>query len=621
MERRIYWTLKKKVLLGYSLALLLIVTVILWSLVNLVRLGKAAEAILKENYKSILAAENMVDSIERQDSAILLLMLNYPEEAMQQFRENEAHFLLWLGRAQDNITIAGEEKIVEVIGTGYAQYVTEFAQLQAKVRSDAATAADFYHETVLRSFNAVRADCIRLREINQNTMFAASNKAGDVSARAFWSVFVIGSISVAVGLTFSLLLADLITKPVHRIAEATQKIAEGDYDVEVASASSDELGMLAKDFSIMVKKLKAYRALNVKQILNEKHKSEAILNSIDDGLIVLDSEFRVEEINPTAARIFGKTLREVKGRHLLDVVRDEKLYNYVKQAFESETVVRPEEADADILTVAKGSARQHFLFSVTPVVAGKEAVVSMVLVLRDITRLKELDRLKSEFVMAASHELKTPLTGMAMSIALLKEKAMSKLDAAESQLLAAADEEVQRLKALVEDLLDLSRIEAGKMALDFDSVPVELLLEKTVNVLKHQAEEKQVELSYSLPGDLPFICADVNKITWVLINLVSNGLRYTDPGGHVRLSAERMGSQVHIAVADDGAGIPYEYQSRIFNKFVQVKNEKAVGGSGLGLAICREIVRAHGGTIWVESQPDKGSTFTFAVPIAGEISH
>lgn len=618
MERRTGWKLRSKVLTVYGLALCLIVAVIVWSLINMVRLGKAAEAILKENYGSILAAENMIDSIERQDSAILLLMLNYPDESTEQFRENENHFLLWLGRAKDNITIPGEEKIIENIDNGYSAYLVNFSSLQAMVRSDATKAAAFYHETVLPSFKSVRDECIQLREINQQTMFSASNEASDVATRAFWSVFTIGSISVVTGLGFSLLLANLIVRPVHQIIDATRKISEGDYDVEIKSASRDELGAMAEDFNAMVRKLKAYRDLNLKQILSEKHKSEAIIRSIDDGLIVLNTELKIEDVNPAAAQILDKRPEEIQGRHLLEIIKDEKLFNYVKRAFESEIVSQSEDEDSHILTVDKGRSQQHFLFSAKPVPAGQKAVISMVLLLRDITRLKELDRLKSEFVMAASHELKTPLTSIGMSISLLKEKSMNKLDSKESELLCAADEEVQRLKALINDLLDISRIEAGKMAMDFDSVSVELLFKKAVGLFKNQADEKSIELSYNPAHDLPLIKADVNKITWVLTNLVSNALRYTSANGYIRLSAGQAGPQIHVSVSDNGAGIPYEYQSRIFDKFVRVKTEKALGGSGLGLAICKEIVRAHGGTIWVDSRPSEGSSFTFTVPIAGK---
>jgi len=616
MEHKISFKLRIKVLTGYGLALCLIVAVIVWSLINMTRLGKAAEAILKENYGSILAAENMIDSLERQDSAILLLMLNYPDESTKQFRENENHFLLWLGRAKDNITIEGEEKIIDSIDKGYSEYLVNFSNLQTVVGSNAAKAAEFYHETVLPSFKSVRANCVKLREINQQTMFGASNRASEVATRAFWSVFTIGLVSVVIGFGFSLLLANLIVKPVHQIIAATQKISEGDYDVKVKSTSRDELGVMAKDFTMMVKKLKAYRDLNLKQILSEKHKSEAIIRSINDGLIVLNAELKIEDINPAAAQVFDKRPDEIQGRHLLETIKDENLFNYVKQAFESENAFQTEDENDNILTVDKGPLQRHYLFSVTPVLAGEDSIVSMVLLLQDITRLKELDKLKSEFVMAASHELKTPLTSIGMSISLLKEKLMDKLDSKESELLYAADEDIQRLKALVNDLLDISRIEAGKMEMDFDSVSVELLLEKAVGLLKKQADEKSVDLSYRLASDLPSVKVDVNKITWVLTNLISNALRYTQASDYIKLYSEQVVSQIHISVSDNGDGIPYEHQSRIFNKFVQVKTPQSSGGSGLGLAICKEIVRAHGGTIWVDSQPGEGSTFTFTIPTA-----
>lgn len=617
MERTLFWTLRKKILIGYGLALGLTLGVIIGSLINMVRLGAAAEAILKENYQSILAAEMMTGSLERQDSAVLLALLDQTDMASTQFRENEKQFLLWLARAEDNITIPGEAAILSEISAGYSDYLVQFSRLQLMVSADREQAVRFYHETALPIFKAVRQTCTRLREINQDTMFAASNKADDVAHATFWSVFTIGSIAVAVGLGFSLLLAGLLVKPVHQIIDATQRIAQGDYDVEVHAHSRDELGVMAQDFNVMVKKLKAYRDLNFKQILSEKHKSEAIIRSIDDGLIVLNADLKIEDINPAAAMIFDKRPEDVKGRHLLEMITDDKLFHYIQRAFDAEAVTIPEDPDAAILTVDKGHCQHHYLFSVTPVAAVEDAAISMVLLLRDITRLKELDRLKSEFVMAASHELKTPLTSIGMSISLLKEKTMEKLDPKESELLLAADEEVQRLKALINDLLDISRIEAGKMPMEFDSVGVAVIFEKAVGILKNQAEDKNIELSFRLAGELPSIKADVNKITWVLTNLISNSLRYTDANGFIRLSAEPAGSQVYISVTDNGAGIPYEYQSRIFDKFVQVKTERALGGSGLGLAICKEIVRAHGGTLWVDSQPGNGSTFTFSVPAAG----
>jgi len=237
------------------------------------------------------------------------------------------------------------------------------------------------------------------------------------------------------------------------------------------------------------------------------------------------------------------------------------------------------------------------------------------LLLRDVTRLTELDRLKSEFVMMASHELRTPLTSIGMSIKLLLEKTMGKLDGKEQQLLLAAHEDLQRLKNLVNNLLDLSKIEAGKMAMEFENISVHSLCQNATGVLKNQIDAKGVNVTLDLHPDLPNVKADANKIIWALTNLISNALRYTDSGGQIRLSAERIDPYIHVSVIDNGPGIPFEVQSKIFDKFVQIKSDKALGGSGLGLTICKEIIRAHGGTIWVDSTPGEGSTFTFTLPI------
>jgi len=171
------------------------------------------------------------------------------------------------------------------------------------------------------------------------------------------------------------------------------------------------------------------------------------------------------------------------------------------------------------------------------------------------------------------------------------------------------------MQALVNDLLDLSKIEAGRIEMEFDRVSIPSLFRRVQGIFKGQLETKRVELDAALSPDLPDIRADATKITWVLTNLVSNALRYVQEGGHIALSAEVIGRHAHVVVRDDGPGIPPEYQARIFEKFVQVEGRES-GGTGLGLAICKEIVRAHGGTIWVESTPGTGSAFTFTVPLA-----
>ena len=609
------WTLRRKILLGNSITLVLVIIVLIWAIINLVKLGKASNSILKENYNSIIAAENMINLIERQDSAILLLFMGYGSEGLPQFHENIVQFLQWLDRAKDNITVVGEDKIVQNIDHGYTTYLLNFSTLRTIYETDPKQAAQFYHETVLPTFLDVRNECIHLREINQKTMFNASEHASYVASRAIWSMAIIGVIAITLGLSFSLLLSKFIVKPLQQIKEATHKIAEGSYEVEIEVKSSDELGLLANEFNLMTKKLKSYHDLNIEQIMAEKQRSESIIRNISDGIVVVDTQFKITGVNPAAYQAFNIAPDvEVHEQHFLEIINNEILFNYLKQAIDSGRPPKIED-DQNIITVQRGEARAHYQFSITPMHSKAGSLVGVLLLLLDVTKLKELDRMKSEFVMAASHELKTPLTSMEMSIGLLQEKLSQKLGKKEHQLLNVLGEETRRLISLVNDLLDLSRIEAGKMEMDFERVTISSIFEQVMAIFKTQALEKSVELSFQMAGDLPLIKADFNKISWVLSNLVANALRYIKPGGHIRLAAEQIGSQVHVSVSDDGVGIPYEYQSKIFEKFVQVKDDKMAGGSGLGLAISKEIVRAHGGTIWVTSTPGEGSTFTFTMPV------
>jgi len=353
----------------------------------------------------------------------------------------------------------------------------------------------------------------------------------------------------------------------------------------------------------------------IEQVMAEKRKSESIIRSIDDGIVLIDAECKVTDMNPMAGTILQGKPEEVRNRHFLEVIKNEKLFNYVKQSIETGKPPQIEEKQ-NVLTVERDGERRHFQFSITPVHGRMDSLLGVVLLLRDVTRLAELDRLKSEFVMTASHELRTPLTSIGMSIDLLLESTPKKLNDKEQQLLSAAHEDLLRLKGLVNNLLNLSRIEAGKMEMEFSAHPVRPLVEKVAASFTIQAEKKEAVLSFDLPEGLPPMKADANQITWVLTNLIGNALQFTPKGGNIRLGAEAFGPFIQISVSDNGPGIPYEYQSKIFDKFVQVKSDNVLGGSGLGLAICKEIVHAHGGTIWVDSAPGAGSTFRFTVPIA-----
>lgn len=606
-------TIKKKILCGYGVTFFLMGLVIAWAVVNLILLGKASDEILRENYRSILAADNMVNALERQDSGILLMFLEDRNIGISQFRENEAVFLQWLVRVKDNITIPGEAELIESIENDHAQYRKRFSELTELGRSGSPSAsyADTkYRESLYPVFSRMRNTCMELRNLNERTMYAASERVSGVARRAIWSTITVASSSLLIVLVFSFFLVERIVRPIESFMKASREIAAGDYAVLIPVETRDELGHLAKEFNQMATQLNRYHEMNIEQIISEKMKSEAILSSIDDGLVVLDTDLQVMSINPAARRMLRLGFQESSKIRCADILPDPNVCDLMKKTIE--TGVQPETNEEErIVTLGHGDNPQYYLFSITTI-QGKQGLSGVVLLLRDVTRLKEVERLKSEFVMAASHELRTPLTSIGMSIDLLLEHALDSLPEKDRDLLRAAHEEVHRLKVLVNDLLDLSRIEVGQIELDFDRVDVRDLVEHVRAIFKSQMERKAVELDTRLPENLPPVHADANKLAWVLSNLISNALRYVKHGGRIVITAQKAGAHVHVSVGDNGPGIPLEYQSKIFQKFVQVKGRDS--GTGLGLAICKEIIRAHSGTIWVESDPGQGSTFTFTVP-------
>lgn len=605
-------------LLGYGVAFALMALVMVWATVRLASLGKATDSILRQNYRSIDASWMMRDALQRQNEALLADSTSSLPGLPAAFGSAEADFLYWLGKAEDNVTVAGEDSAVSDIDVRYDAY------LEAAAFADASAAdsdrAGVYRRTVAPAAAGVDSALAGLLEINQATMYSASQRAASMAARGSRSTLVVGGLGLAVGILFSILLSGRILRPLYLTIPAARRLAAGDYTSRVPEGGSDELGALASEFNSMAEQLKGFDSLHVDRLLSEKAKTDAILNGIDDGIILVDPELRVLDMNPAAAALLGMSwIAPSRKPHLSEVIRSEKLVSEARSVSGGADPSNSSEEERT-LEIERGKSRLFLLFSAIPLEHSGASLPGCVIVLRDVTRTRELDRIKSEFVMAAAHELRTPITSIGMSVDLLVEHCSGTMEPRDRELLEAAHDEVHRLKSLVNDLLDLSRIEAGRIDLEVESVPVRLLFDRVDRIFEGQISQRRTELSVEkMDGDLE-VMADPNKIAWVLTNLVSNAMRYVPEGtGRIALGARRVGGSVQISVSDNGPGIPADHQTRIFQKFVQFDVDGKAGGSGLGLAICREVVRASGGTIWVESEPGKGTTFVFTLPVPSQV--
>ena len=601
-------TLKQKILTGYGVIFTLMCLVVAWAVLN-----------LEENYRRIITTGKIVATLERQNNAMLMIFLGDTDTGITKFQSNEEEINSLFSQAKKSIFLPDEKEIYESMLVAYEDYHKQYStvtELIDKRISFSPSPIAYYETSVYPMFLRVRERCEKLRDLNENVMDDSGGiRTGNAAGRIIRSTAVVAASGLTAVLILSLFLAGRVIRPLKEFMAASRKISEGDYSVQVRADTKDELGKLGREFNQMAQQLRRFREMDIEKVIVEKNRNEGIISNIDDGLVVFDTGLKVTGINPAARKILDLEYDEYDTLKCADIIPIPSLCELIEKTIE--TGVKPKDIPDEqrIVMLQREGKIYHYMFSIS-VTRGREGNISgVVLLLRDVTRLKEVEDLKNDFVMAASHELRTPLTSMGMSIDLLLEHVAPKLNPRDKDLIKTAHEEIQRMKALINDLLDLSKMEAGKINLDLETMDVHAIFDQIRDVFKNQIEAKHVNLTSNIPDDLPAVRADENKIMWVLTNLVSNALRYVRTGGRIGLSADRISAHVQLSVSDDGPGIPLEYQSKIFQKFVQVNGQEP-GGTGLGLAICKEIVRAHRGTIWVESSPGHGSIFTFTLPVA-----
>jgi NtrC-family two-component system sensor histidine kinase KinB len=363
----------------------------------------------------------------------------------------------------------------------------------------------------------------------------------------------------------------------------------------------------------MAERIRQLRRSDLGKLVVAQQTTEAAIDSLYDPVIITDADGAVTKLNPAAEELFGPEAANV-GKPVGEIARDSRIPVAVTEALSSQRPVAGEGA-ASVLPLDVAGAERAFRLRTTPMRDEDNRLLGAVTLLEDITHLREIDRLKSEFIATASHELRTPLTSVQMTVHLLLEGAAGRLTAKQQEVLQACQEDCERLERLMRDLLDLSRIEAGKNVPQLSPIRVGDLILGSTEGLRAQAEAKGVSFVSDLPPEIPLVLADRGQIERVVTNLVSNAIRHTDPGGEIRASAVRRQGYVAISVKDTGHGIRPEYLAHIFEKFIRVPDAPS-GDAGLGLAISKRIVEAHGGKIVVQSEVGRGTTFTFTLPVA-----
>jgi NtrC-family two-component system sensor histidine kinase KinB len=598
--------LRQKLSLGFGGLLAIILIIGGQSVILLSQLGDSIDVILRENYRSVIACQQMKEALERIDSGVLFLLLGYQQEGMELINANESDFEKALQVELNNITLPGEGEKVHQLQDMFTEYKST-----VRDATDPSLPADVrrtnYFTKMLPLFEQIRTTADDILRMNQHSMGGANDHARRRAASARKQMYFLLVVGAVVAGGFIFFTGRWILRPITRLILSANEIRAGNLDLVVKTDSQDEIGQLSEAFNSMAESLRRVRRTREAKLAQIQHATQQAFDALPDAVAVVDLDGRVEVATEAAVSAFGlKPNTQIQGLSLDWILP---LFN---TALKNGASVEPSGRRSPIQRFVNGEER-YFRPRAVPILDREKQATAVMFILSDITQQAQQDDLKRGVISTVSHQLKTPLTSVRMAIHLLLEEDLGGLAEKQAEVLIAAEEDAERLHRILEDLLDIGRIEAGKAHMDFQPVSPHILALDAAEPFRSACQDCGVSMVLKLPDDLPEVWADPTRVSHVFANLFSNGLKYTDPGGAITLSAEADEEYVRFSVSDTGKGIPERYLQTIFEQFFRIPGQEHDSGAGLGLAIAKEIVEAHGGTITAESREAEGSTFTFSL--------
>ncbi|MEW6231452.1 MAG: ATP-binding protein [Chloroflexota bacterium] len=427
-----------------------------------------------------------------------------------------------------------------------------------------------------------------------------SAQVNQALSRLAVGLLAIDGLAMAVAVLLAWRLASLIAMPLAEFTQAANRLAEGDLQQPIQVRDTGEIGELAGAFNRMASRLS--EAIDVHS--QEHARLAAVLANMADGIVVVGEQDQVIMVNPAARRILGILEGAPPGKTFIEVVRDHELAQMVHDARGL--------PGASTRIVELGAPWRYVRATAKPLAGEQEGQI--MLVVQDLSELRRLEMVRREFVANVSHELRTPLASLKALTETLQEGAIDDPQAAK-MFLGRMQVEVEGLSQLVQELLELSRIESGRVALRRETTDVVQLVRQAAERLQPQASRQGIGLTVQAEPRLPEVSIDGDRVQQVIINLVHNAIKFTPPGGRVTVATRASPEGVEVSVSDTGVGISPEDLPRIFERFYKGDRSRSGGGTGLGLAIAKHTIQAHGGRIWAESTPGRGSTFTFLLPV------
>ncbi len=575
-------------------------------------LGRSSQRILQDNYRSVLAAQRMKEAAERIDRSAVFRAAGRPDKADQQAPPNLRKFEEELSVQEHNITEPGEEEATRQLREAWNDYQAAYQRF-TMIRGER-EARRRYFEEMEPLFLRLKDAADRILEINQDAMVAKSEDARRVGETNRALLLFSTLCALGLGLFAAVALTRRALRPLQVLSMSVRRIGEGDLDARARLRGEDEIAQVGRELDVMADKLRDYRSSSLGELLQAQQSSQAAIDSLPDPVLVLSVDGRVLNVNQAAETLLMISAGADPLSRMPPDVRAA-VENVLAHVSGGKGPYAPRGLEEAVRMRADGGDRA-LLPRATPLYSESGGVIGATIVLQDVTRLLRFDELKNDLVATVAHEFRTPLTSLRMAIHVLLEGLVGTLNDRQAEMLQAARDDCERLQGIVEDLLDLSRIQAGKVEVSLTPLPAKSIVDAAVAGKVDAAQDAGVRIEETLGEPVLPVLVDSERVGLVFDNLIGNAIRHSPNGGRIDVRAVPDGQRVRFEVQDQGPGIAPEYRQRIFEKFFRVPGTKGEG-VGLGLYISREIVLAHGGDMGVESEPGRGSRFWFTLRVPG----
>ncbi len=572
--------LKTKLRLGIGFLFIILIAFGAISLYQINRISESTAQILKDNNHSLEYAKEMRVLIDR-DSL--------------KSQQSKAAFIHLLAKEKQNITEVGEENAVKEIEAAYENFIGDGN---------------------LNGLTKIKSEIYRIEDLNMQAIVNKSQKSEQTVANSTLYLGLAAFIFFIVLFTFIVSFPGFIANPLALLLDGIKEIGNKNYRQRLHFKGTEEFAQLATAFNDMARKLDQWESSNVAELKSEKLRIETIIAQMQDAVIGVDEKDKLIFLNGLASELLNLNSVDVVGQEIMEIKKNNPLLKTISEKTDEELLQIVIDGKTHYFSVERNSIDVPEIPDGEKPIAFTKRAAGKVFILKNVTNFKELDQAKTNFLATISHELKTPIASIKMSLKLLEDIRIGQLNTEQQSMISHIQDDANRLLKITGELLDLAQVETGNIKLNVQKSDAQEILDYALNAVKLQLQQKDIAIRLDVPEQLPIVFADQEKSAWVLVNFLSNAIRYSSTNAKIDITINENNQMLIFSVRDYGKGIEEKYKNDLFKRYFQVPTDgQHQSGSGLGLSISKDFIEAQQGQIWVESELGEGSKFSFSLPI------